>query len=154
MALLISLLLVSTVSAFTFTGPRITQVMGEDFKALKFLGVKNKKGIPVNSFGFQLIISLGFIYTSTFEQILIYAAFSLIFITTIAVSSVYWLRISQPKLDRPYRTWGYPWTPLIFVVVNSWTMIYLLLDKTFEAFIGLAIPLVGLVLYLVTRNRD
>ena len=129
-------------------------MMGEDFRALRLLGVKNHKGIPVNSFIFQMLIALLFIYSSTFEQVLIYAAFSLIFITTITVSSVYWLRKTQPELPRPYRTFGYPWTPMIFIVVNIWTMGFLLIDKTFESMIGLLIPLIGLMIYLITRNRS
>ncbi len=154
MAVLISLLPVSTVSAFTFAGPRITQAMGEDFPALKVLAVKDRKGIPLNSFVFQFFVALLFIYSSTFEQVLVYAAFSLIFITSIAVSSIYWLRKTQPLLERPYRTWGYPWTPMIFLIVNTWTMAFLLIDKTLESIIGLAIPLIGFIIYIITYKRN
>jgi len=152
MALVIALLLVSTVSAMVFVGPRIIQVMGEDFHVLRKLSTKSKRGIPVNAIIFQLIVTLLFIYSSTFEQVLIYAAFSLILITTLAVSGVFYSRITQPDLPRPIKTWGYPYTPLLYVLTNLWIMTFLLIDKTSESLVGLGIVALGLVIYFVSER--
>ncbi|MCZ6692333.1 MAG: amino acid permease [Bacteroidetes bacterium] len=153
MSLAIAVLLVSTVSAYIFLGPRITMVMGEDFAALKWLSVKNNKGIPVNSFYFQLMIALIFIYTSSFDQVLIYASFLLILITTLTVAGIFVLRIRQPNLPRPYKAWGYPFTPLIFLVVSVWTLTFVIIDKTFESLIGIGILITGLVIYFITDRK-
>ncbi len=153
MSLAIAVLLVSTVSAYIFLGPRITMVMGEDFAALKWLSVKNTKGIPVNSFYFQLMIALIFIYTSSFDQVLIYASFLLILITTLTVAGIFVLRIRQPNLPRPYKAWGYPFTPLIFLVVSVWTLTFVIIDKTFESLIGIGILITGLVIYFITDRK-
>lgn len=147
MSLVIAVLLVSTVSAMVFVGPRISMTMGEDMPTLKVLGKKSASGIPVNSILFQLVVTLVFIYTSSFEQLLIYASFMLTLFTTLTVLGVIVLRIKNPHLKRPYRTWGYPLTPIIYLVLNSWIMVYVFLDKTQESLIGMGIALMGLVVY-------
>ena len=147
MALIIAILLISTVSAMVFVGPRISMTMGEDMPVLKFLGKKSPHGIPVNAILFQMLITLAFIYTSSFEQVLIYASFMLTFFTTVTVFGVIVLRIKRPDLHRPYKTWGYPFTPLIYLLLNVWVLIYVFIDKTNESLIGIGIALVGLVVY-------
>ncbi len=151
MSLFIALLLVSTVSAMVYLGPRVTQAMGEDAHALRWLAVTNDRGIPVNSILFQLTLALAFIYTSTFEQVLIYAGFTLTLSMILTVAGVFVLRWRRPEVDRPYTTWGYPGPPLIFLAVNVWILVYVFIDKPTESLIGLGIVGVGALLYLVTR---
>ncbi len=147
MSLIIATLLISTVSAMVFVGPRISMTMGEDMPLFQWLGKKSGRNIPVNAIIFQMMITLVFIYTSSFEQVLIYASFMLTLFTTLTVLGVIVLRFKAPGLDRPYRTWGYPITPLIYVVLNVWIMVYVFIDKTQESLIGIGIALVGLILY-------
>ena len=149
MSVVIALLLVSTVSAMVFVGPRISMTMGEDMPLLSFLGKRNANGIPVNALLFQMVVTLLFIYTSSFEQVLIYASFMLALFTSLSVFGVFVLRWKQPNLPRPYKTWGYPITPLIYVLLSLWIMIYVFRDKTIETLIGLAIGALGLIFYYV-----
>lgn len=151
MSLVIAVLLVSTVSAMVFVGPRISMTMGEDMPVLKALGKKSSRGIPVNAILFQMVVTLIFIYTSTFEQLLIYASFMLTLFTTLTVLGVIVLRFTQPTLIRPYRTWGYPLTPIIYLLLNTWIMVYVFIDKTQESLIGIGIALMGLVVYIFDR---
>ena len=147
MSLVIAVLLISTVSAMVFVGPRISMTMGEDLPIFSFLGRKNHKGIPLNAMWFQMVITLLFIYTSSFEQVLIYASFMLTLFTSLTVFGVIVLRIKSPKLERPYKTWGYPLTPALYVMLTVWIMIYVFRDRTFESLIGIGIALAGLVFY-------
>jgi APA family basic amino acid/polyamine antiporter len=147
MSIAIALLLVSTVSAMVFVGPRISMTMGEDMPVLSLFSKKSRNGIPVNAMLFQLIVTLLFIYTSSFEQVLIYAAFMLTFFTSLTVFGVFVLRIKMPGLTRPYKTWGYPITPAIYVLLNTWIMVYVFQNKTTETLIGIGIAAAGLVLY-------
>jgi APA family basic amino acid/polyamine antiporter len=151
MSLFISLLLVSTVSAMVYLGPRVTQAMGEDTPALRWLATTNSRGIPVNSILFQAALALAFIYTSTFEQVLIYAGFTLTLSMMLTVAGLFILRWRYPDVDRPYTTWGYPIPPLIFLAVNGWILLYVFIDKPTESLIGLGIVGVGALLYLVSR---
>ena len=151
-AAIIAGLLASTVSAYVFLGPRILMVMGEDMPALTWLSVKSQRGLPVNAFVFQTLVTLAFIYTSTFDQVMLYASILLIANSTLAVAGVYVLRRNEPNLPRPYLTWGYPVTPAVFLAVNIWTLMYVLRTRTFESFVGLVILGVGLTLYAAVQR--
>jgi APA family basic amino acid/polyamine antiporter len=150
MSLLIAVLLISTVSAMVFLGPRITQAMGEDLPALRWLAYTSEREIPVVSVLFQATVALLFIYTSTFEQVLIYAGFTLTLITSLTVAGVFVLRVREPELNRPYRTWGYPVTPAIFLLLNTWILVYVFIDKPTESLVGLGIVAIGAALYGVS----
>ena len=118
----ISILLLSTVSSYIFIGPRIMQTMGEDHSYIGFLAKQNKQGIPVNAFLLQLVICLVFIFTSSFEQVLMYTGIALIITNSATVFAVFVLRKREPELPRPYRVWAYPWTPMLFLAVNIWIL--------------------------------
>ena len=149
MSLVIAILLISTVSAMVFVGPRISMSIGEDMPMFSILGKKSSNGLPVNALIFQMVVTLLFIYTSSFEQVLIYASFMLTLFTSMTVFGVFVLRYKRPDLHRPYKTVGYPVTPLIYVLLNIWIMIYVLQDKTLETMIGLGIGAIGLILYAI-----
>lgn len=142
----ISVLLISTVSAMVFAGPRVMQTMGEDIGLLRFLS-KTRNDIPVNAVFFQCGLTLVFILTSSFDQVLTYAGFTLSLMTLLTVLGVFILRWKQPGLARPYKAWGYPVTPAIFVGLVLWTLIFLLQYKTFESLAGFATVGVGLAVY-------
>ncbi len=154
MAIVISLLLLSTVSAYVFLGPRITQIMGEDFRALRWLSIKNKQGIPQNAFMFSTFLSLLFIYTSSFDQVLVYTSFLLISITTLTVGGIFILRIKHADITTSYKTWGYPITPLIFLVISIWTLVFVFIDKPMESMIGVGILVVGSIIYFISERGN
>ena len=60
------------------------------------------------------------------------------------------LRFTRPELPRPYRVWAYPLPPFLFLAMSLFMMIYLLREQLREALIGLAIMLVGLMIYLLS----
>ena len=151
MSIFIALVLVSSVSAMVYLGPRVTQAMGEDTRALRWLASTNDGGVPVNSVLFQMALALAFIYTSTFEQILVYAGFTLTLSMMLTVAGVFMLRRRMPDVDRPYTTWGYPATPLLFLALNAWILVYVFIDRPYESLVGLGVIGAGILLYLGSR---
>ncbi len=152
--LVLALLLISTVSAMTLAGPRVLQVIGEDFHALRFLAAKNSDGIPSTAIFFQSFLAVVFVLTSSFESILIFAGFTLALNSFATVLGVFVLRLRQPDLPRPYRTFAYPLTPLVYLALTGWTLIFVLLNKPQEGLFGLAIIGAGLVFYFLTAARN
>ena len=152
MSLFIALLQVSSVSAMVYLGPRVTQAMGEDLPELNWLATTSNRGTPVVSILFQAALALGFLYTSTFEQVLIYTGFTLTLSMILTVAGVFVLRWRRPEVDRPYTTWGFPVTPLLFLAANGWILVYVFIDKPTESLTGLAIVGVGALLYLGGRT--
>jgi APA family basic amino acid/polyamine antiporter len=154
MAVTIALILTSTVSVMIFVGPRIVQVMGEDFPLLRKLSLRSGTGIPVNAILVQSAITLAYIYTATFQQVLLYAGFTLNLITAMTVAGVFVLRRSQPGIERPYRTWGYPWPPIVFLLLSGWSLTFMLIDRPQESLAGLLTLSAGLVIYFLDYARS
>jgi len=150
----IGFLLISTVSSYVYIGPRIIQAIGNDHESLQIFSKNDNNGIPFNAFCLQLFISLVFIFTSSFEQVLLYTGITLIMTTTITVCSLFYLRYKNPDIKRPYVTWGYPWTSLIFVLLNSWVLYYTFKLQTFESFVGVGLIIISFGLFYILKKAD
>jgi APA family basic amino acid/polyamine antiporter len=149
----IAALLVSTISAMIFAGPRIVQTMGEDLPALRWLAVRSAGGIPVRALLLQVAITVVFILKPDFKAVLVYAGFVLNLFTFLTVLGVFVLRWRQPQLLRPYRAWGYPFTPLVFLALSAWTLLFIVKDKPVESLYGLATVGCGLLVYFLAQRR-
>jgi basic amino acid/polyamine antiporter, APA family len=151
MSVVISLLLISTISSMVFAGPRVTMVIGEDLKALRFFARKNKKGIPVVAIALQSIIALFLIFTSTFEAVLTYLGFTLSLFTTLTVIGLFILRFREPNLPRPFKAWGYPFTPIIFIALNIYILWKVIEGKPMVSLAGLGTVFIGLMIYFISN---
>ena len=152
--LALALLLISTVSAMTMAGPRVIQVVGEDFPKLSFLGRRNSSGIPARSIFLQSTIAVIFIISSTFESVLIFAGFTMALNTFASVLGLFVLRLRKPDLVRPYRAFLFPLTPLIFLGVTGWTLTFTLIMRPVEVLFSFGVIIVGLIFYYLTSSQD
>jgi len=152
--LVLSLLLISTVSAMTLAGPRVLQVIGEDFKVLNILSRKRKDGIPSTAVYIQSLIAIIFILSSSFESILVFAGFTLALNSFVTVIAVFVLRSKQPNLPRPYKTFGYPFTPLIYLALTGWTLYFVIINRPIEVLFSLGIILSGLIFYYISNRKN
>ena len=152
--LVLAALLISTVSAMTLAGPRVLQVIGEDFRALRFFARTNRDGIPSRAIYTQTALSVVFIVTSSFESILVFAGFTLALNSFVTVLGVFVLRWRQPELPRPYRTFGYPLTPLLYLALTGWTLVFVLVNKPVEGLFGLGVIASGLAFYVVSARAS
>jgi APA family basic amino acid/polyamine antiporter len=140
MSAIISLLLVSTVSAMTLAGPRVIEAMAEDLPPLRPLAERTGTGAPARAVLLQGTLALAFVLTNSFDGVLTYAGFTLTLFALLAVGGVMVLRRRDPARDRSYRTWGYPWTPLFFVAFSLWTVVVVIRDRPMQA-VGGAVTL-------------
>ena len=153
MGLFIALGLISSISSMIWTGPRVTQVMGEDIPFFRKLSKKNGAGVPFIAILVQLVISAGLAVTMTFETVASYTIFTLILSSCVTVAGVFVSRYKDPDLERPYKTWGYPVTPAIFIVISLWMLTYIAMSKPLEALGGIATIGVGLIIYFLTNQK-
>ena len=128
MGLIISLLLLSSISAMVFMGPRVAQVMGEDHRILRFLSYKNKRGVPMAAILFQYVISFLLIITNSFEMITKYTGILLSMCSLLTVLGIFRHRRKFPNIERKYKTLGYPVTPIIFCLLILWSIVYLVYE--------------------------
>ena len=151
MGALLALLLVSTISAMILAGPRVLHRIGQDYPRFAQLAQENQDGIPVTAITMQSGLALLFLWTASFEQILVFAGATMALNTFATVLGLFVLRWRQPTLPRPFRVSLYPLTPLIFLGITGWTLIYIVLQRPLEALICAGIIVSGGVLYLLTR---
>jgi basic amino acid/polyamine antiporter, APA family len=151
MAALIAGGLISSISAMTWAGPRVAQAVGQDFSALRLFAWTSPRGIPHVAIAVQTLLVLLMLATSSFEAVLLYAQYSILACSFLTVLGVIVLRWRQPALPRPFRCVGYPLTPLVFVALNLFAMIYSALEKPEHALAGLATLLLGIALYFLAR---
>lgn len=151
MAGMIALLLISSISAMVFAGPRVLKTMGEDIPLLAKVAKTNANGIPVSAIIIQSVISTILILTASFDSILYAIAFTLDIFTFFTVLGVFVMRFKAPDAPRPYKTWGYPITPLIFLMGTGWTMYFLLTTRTLESLVALGVILIGIIIYFIDR---
>ena len=150
--LVLAALLISTVSAMMMAGPRVLQVVGEDFRPLRFLARTNEDGIPGTAVYVQAGVAILFILTSSFESVLLFAGFTLALNSFVTVLGVFVLRWRQPELERPYRTFLYPLPPLIYLGLTGWTLWFVLMTRPVEGSFGLGVIASGLLVYALAAR--
>ncbi|MEL7108010.1 MAG: amino acid permease [Pseudomonadota bacterium] len=149
----LGILLISTVSAMTIAGPRVLQVVGQDIPAFKALAKSNEDGMPTTAVLVQSGLALLFVATATFDQVLVFAGFTLALNSLFAVGGLFVLRWRQPDLERPFRVPLYPILPLIYIGLSVWTLIYVALERPQEVAVSAGLIVTGAVIYLLTRSR-
>jgi len=132
----------------------VMMTMGEDVPALKVFARKSSRGAPLHAILFQLAVATLMLLTRSFEKVLDFIQFALLFCSFLAVLGVIRLRITQPALPRPYRAWGYPVTPLVFLLVTGFMMYYLVVERPLQAALGILIMVSGLLIYAAFHRRS
>src|ERR1700740_3457679 len=145
--------LISSISAMMWIGPRVMMTMGEDMPALRVFARKSTQGAPACAILFQLAVATVMLFTRSFEAVLDFIQFALLFCSFFTVLGVIKLRITDPDLPRPYRVRGYPFTPMVFLLVTAFMMYYLLTERPLQSAFGTLIMISGLVIYAVFRER-
>ena len=149
---LIAFLLLSSVSAMVIAGPRISRVIGEDYRLFRWLGRTSKKDIPVAAVVIQGVLSVVYILTSTFDQVIVFIGFTLNLFTFLTVLGVMIMRRKRPDLPRPYKTLGYPVVPALFLLIHVYILVYGLLYRPKESLAGIGITLAGLAVYALNKR--
>ncbi|KPK86415.1 MAG: amino acid permease [Bacteroides sp. SM23_62_1] len=153
MGLLFSMLLLSTVSSMIITGPRVTQVMGEDYSILRWFARLSGREIPVRAILTQAAISIIYVLTSTFEQVITIIGFTLNLFTLLAVIGMMLNRRRGGPVGM-YRTKLYPVIPIIFIVINIWILVYGMIYRPVESLTGIGTSLVGLIFYFIDKKHN
>lgn len=145
--------LVSAISAMTWVGPRVTMALGQDVRLMAPFATTSSRGVPVVALFAQFAIVAVLICTASFEAVWTYVQFSIQLCSFATVVGMMVLRHTQPDLPRPIRCWGYPLTPLIFLAISLWMLVYVLKDKPTESLAGLGTVVVGLLLYFLSPKK-
>jgi APA family basic amino acid/polyamine antiporter len=91
--------------------------------------------------------------TQSFEAVLDFIQFSLLFCSFLTVAAVIKLRFTHANVPRGYKAWGYPVTPLIFLSMTAFMMYYLIVNRPVQSLAGFLMMLAGLALYAVAASQ-
>jgi APA family basic amino acid/polyamine antiporter len=146
--------ILASASAMTAAGPRVYYAFAHDFPPVASLARINRRGAPNVALNVQGIVTALIILSGRVDEIIQYAGFTLTLFATLAVSCVIVLRIRRPDSSRPFRAWGYPVTPVLFLAVSTWTMIWAVRGRPVESLLGLATAALGGILCAIfVRSR-
>jgi len=150
----IALGLLSVMSAMIMAGPRVYFAMARDGVFPQRFGTLHaSRKTPAQAIFFQAAVAIVMILCAAYDALLIYIGFTLSLASLLTVLGLMRLRRQQPDAVRPYRTLGYPLTPLIFIAGNLWILCYSLISHPIAAIYGLATILTGALLYRLARQE-
>ena len=152
-SLLISLGLLSHLGAMQWVGPHVLSTMGEDHRALRPFARTGRDHLPIAATIAQTTIVALLLLTSTFQSVLNYVLFTITLCSFLTVLGVFVLRYQEPDLPRPVRAWGYPVTPLIYLLVMGWMLVHVLYLQPRESTWGFATLLAGLLVFHFSERR-
>ena len=148
----IAFLLIASIGAMIWVGPRVTRAMADDYKIWRFLAKDNANGIPVRAIWLQSAISIIMVLTSSFEQVLLYSGFILQLFTTLTVAGVLVARKRFTTLANTYRSPFFPWLQYAYIFFSIWILVFLLYDKPKESLFGMLNLIVGAVSFWWSRR--
>ena len=148
-----SVALLSTLSAMTIAGPRVTEAMGEDYALLKSFTKKNKYDMPYLAILAQGGWAIFLVLVSSFKEIIQYISVSLSIFSMLTVIGIFWLRKQHPQADA-YKVPLYPITPLIFIGCTIWMIYYVAVDDPKILIYSLATLVPGFILYLLATRYN
>ena len=144
----IALGLLSVISAMILAGPRVYYAMSRDGIFFPQFGKVRPRGdTPAHAIGLQAAIAIVMIVSAAYDKLLIYIGFTLSLVAMLTVIGLMRLRQRAPADNPTYRTWGYPVTPLIFILGNLWIVYFSITSRPAPAIWGLATILAGLCFY-------
>jgi APA family basic amino acid/polyamine antiporter len=156
-ALISALVLVSVFGALNGTilvGPRVYYAMAKDGLFFRKVALVHPRfRTPGFSILIQAIWASVLTLSGTFEQIFTFAMFIAIAFWIIATAAVFTLRKKRPDLPRPYKTWGYPIVPAIFIIASCGILLNTLLEKPVEALAGIFLTALGIPAYFYWKRR-
>jgi amino acid transporter len=150
------------------TAPRLLYAMGEDHLAPRALGrVHPTFRTPavaillmagwacVLVLAVATLIDLGWLEPDRdiFDRLTDFAIFGSLTFETLALTTIFIFRIRRPEAERPYRCWGYPVVPALYVLIMAGVLANMFYSKSLEALIGLGFILVGVGAYLVWERH-
>ncbi|MDZ4714099.1 MAG: amino acid permease [Cytophagales bacterium] len=149
---LFSIALLSTLSAMTIAGSRVSEAMGEDYKGLRFLAIKNRFQMPYWAVALLAGWSIFLVAVSTFVEIVQYISISLSIFSMLTVGGIFILRRRFP--NRPFHVPWYPVPPLIFITVTCWMIFYMFREDPKIIFYSVATMIPGAFLHLYLSRLE
>jgi APA family basic amino acid/polyamine antiporter len=155
--LMAALIMISTFgcnNGLVMSGSRLFQSMAEHGLFFKKVKEMNKHGVPATSMLYQGIWGCVLCLSGSYGDLLDYCTFASLLFYMITIAGIFVLRKKEPDTPRPYKAFGYPVVPALYILLAGFICVNLLIIKPFNAGMGMMIILLGIpVFYLFNRKN-
>jgi APA family basic amino acid/polyamine antiporter len=151
-----SLIIISTFgcnNGLILAGARVYYAMGTDRIFFKKVGTLNNKGVPATGLVTQCVWAGLLCLSGTYGQLLDYVVFAVLIFYVLTIFGLFILRNNRPEMERPYKAFGYPVIPLIYILLAISVMIILLICKPGYTWPGLIIVILGIPVYFLWKKK-
>ena len=153
--LMAAAILVSTfgcINGLILAGARVYYAMSHDGLFFRDAGKLSKHNVPAISLVIQGVWTAFLTLTGTYGQLLDYVIFAALIFYTLTTASLFMLRFKRPDLERPYKAFGYPIVPGIYMLSAAAIAVILLIAEPVYSVSGLIIVLLGIPVYFLWRK--
>jgi APA family basic amino acid/polyamine antiporter len=133
-------------------GPRVYYAMAKDGLFFRKVGEINKNGVPGFAIAVQGFWAILLCLSGTYSNLLDYVIFAVLIFFTLTILAIFVLRVKRPDIPRPYKAFGYPVIPVIYILTTVTIMVILLIYKPNYTFPGLGIVLLGIPVFYFWRK--
>jgi APA family basic amino acid/polyamine antiporter len=152
-AIIISVL--GALNGAILTGPRVYYAMAQDGLFFKRAAeIHPRYRTPAKAIVYQAVWASILTLSGTFEQLITFVVVVNLILWIAGAAAVFALRKNRPELPKPYKTWGYPWTPALFIIFSIFFVLAALLDAPLEALAGIGLMLLGLPIYFYWNRSN
>ncbi|MFC4162896.1 APC family permease [Epilithonimonas zeae] len=152
-AILVMISTFGCVNGIVLAGARVFQTMAKDGLFLKSAVENNKNGVPEKSLWMQGIWASLLCLSGQYGDLLDMISFVIVLFYMITVFGVIYLRIKKPELERGYKTFLYPFTPILYLLIGTGFCILLFIYKPQYTWPGLGLILLGLPVYFFINKK-
>ncbi len=143
-----------TVNATSMTTARVYFAMAKDQLFFASLGeVHPKYRTPAKSLVIQAVWASLLTLTGTYDQIFTYVIFAGWIFYALGAAAVFILRKKMPDAPRPYKVPGYPYVPIVFIIVATWFVLNTIVQQTADSMVGLLLVAAGIPFYLYWKKQ-
>jgi len=150
-----ALIMVSTFgcnSGLILLGGRLFYAMAKDGLFFKQAGELNKNDVPAKALWYQCLWACVLCISGRYGDLLTYATFASLLFYMLTIWGIFILRKREPNAERPYKAFGYPIIPALYIIVTAAICITLLIYDTVNTGLGLAIVALGVPVYYIFMN--
>ncbi|MFA7419162.1 MAG: amino acid permease [Melioribacteraceae bacterium] len=149
MAILIMVSTFGCNNGLILAGARVYYAMAKDNLFFKFAGELNSKSVPAKSLWIQAIWTSLLCLSGTYGQLLDYVVCTVLIFYILTIAGIFILRRRLPNAERPYKAFGYPYLPALYILLAASVSIILLIYKPDYTWPGLLIVALGIPVYFV-----
>jgi amino acid transporter len=154
MAIAIMISTFGCVNGMILMGSRLYYAMAHDGLFFKAAGELNTRGVPAYGLVLQGAWSILLVFSGTYIELLDYVIFAALLFYALTVSGLFVLRRTKPDEIRPYKAWGYPFLPFLYILLCTIVMIDLLVVRPEYTWPGLIIVASGIPVFYFWRKRN